>query len=191
MACVQGEAEIKGTTERVYVMKERKEKIDLLLEENVAEQLKSVDWERLNTAISSRLDKVNRDKTSAIGFPLVFKIAASIAAAAAVILVVVMVRTDRPGGVQIENGRSAVVKFIEPEGTASVEIRHRPAKSQVLVNVGAGGIKLAKCNVEIIDVSREHQENGSKAAWIIISKPEPMYADNGISRDTMSMICLF
>jgi len=57
-----------------------------------------------------------------------------------------------------------VVKFIESKGTASVEI---------------------------IDLNGDLKKESDEPTWIIISRPEPVYADNGISRDVMSMICLF
>lgn len=172
------------------MMKEQREKIDLLLEKNAAEQLANVDWEELNAAISSRLDKAQQSKTAAIRFPTVFKIATGVAAAA-VILIAVILRTDKPSDMQLPDGTSAVVKFVETEGSALVEITHAPVKSQVFVDVGANLKKLAKCNVEIIDVSGDRQEDGSRAAWIIISRPEPVYADNGTSRDVMDFLYLF
>jgi len=35
------------------------------------------------------------------------------------------------------------------------------------------------------------KERDSQPAWIIISRPVRVLADNGINRDVMSMICLF
>jgi len=191
VARVQREEKIEGITERVFGMKEERENIDLLLERNADEQLSKVDWQRLNAAISSRLDKASRSKTVATKFPTVFKIAAGVAAAAAVILIVMIIRTDRAPDFQLENGRRAVVKFIEAKGSASVEIGHAPAKSQVMVDVGPSQSKLARCDIEIIDANGDLKQKANRATWIIISRPEPVYADNGVSRDSMDMICLF
>jgi len=172
-------------------MKNEEENIDLLLERNADEQLAKVDWEGLNAAISSRLDKAGQSKTAAIKFPTVLKIAAGFVAAAAVILIVMIISTDGPPDFQLENGRRAVVKFIEAKGSASVEIGHAPAKSQVMVDVGPGRSKLARCDIEIIDVNGDLKEKANRATWIIISRPEPVYADNGVSRDWTGIICLF
>jgi len=144
-------------------MKNEREKVDLLLEKNAAEQLAKVDWEGLNAAILSRLDQAGPIETSAIGFPTVFKIAAGVAAAA-VILVALVVRTDKPSALRLPNGGTAVVNFIEAKGSASIEI---------------------------VGTSEGRGKSSTRAAWIIISRPEPMYADNGESRDTMDLICLF
>ena len=172
-------------------MKEEKEKIDLILERNAAEQLAKVDWEGLNEAISSRLDKAGQGKTSKIGLPTVFKIAAAVTAAAAVVFILVTVRNSMPLGVRFENGGRAVVKFVESKGSASIEIKHASAKSVVMVDVMGSQRKVARCDVEMIDLNGGLKKDSDGAAWIIISRPEPAFADNGISRDMTSMICLF
>ena len=172
-------------------MKEKKEKIDLILERNAAEQLAKVDWKELNTAISSRLDEASRGKTSTIRFPTIFKIAAGVATAAAVVFILVMVKSRTPTGVQFETGGSAVVKFIESKGSASIEIKHASAKSVVMVDVGGSQRKVARCDVEMIDSNGDLKKDGEGAVWIIISRPEPVYADNGVSSDLMDMIYLF
>jgi hypothetical protein len=171
-------------------MKHDKENIDLLLEQNASEQLAGVDWQALNAAISSRLDQTSRAKTSASRIPTALKIAAGLAAAA-VILIAVMVTVDTPDALRLENGQRAVVRFAEPAGTASVEIAQTPAKSQVLVDLGPALTRSAKCDVQIIDVEVDRQKNGTRAAWIIISRPEPVYADNGAARDMKDLICMF
>ena len=191
MACLSCQAKIEGITERVSVMKEKKEKIDLLFERNAAEQLAGVDWNELNTAISSRLDQAENRRTSSVGFPTVFKVAAGFVAAAAVVLIAVMVRTEKPADMQLEEGRRAVVKFIEREGTASIKIKHSVGESEVWVDVGGSDKRVAKCDIEIIDLNGDLKKEREQAAWIIISRPERVLADNGINRDVMSMICLF
>jgi hypothetical protein len=170
-------------------MKDENEQIDLLLERNTTEQLETVDWDRLNTAISRRLDQARQHKTSGIGWPTVFKIAAGLVAAAAIVLVAVMVRTDTPTAMRFENGGSAVVEFVESKGSASIQIQPIAAKSQVSIDIG-GSREVAKCDIEIIDVKQEQQKNGRRPAWIIIRMPEPALADNGTSRDEMDLMCL-
>lgn len=191
MVCVSSKAEIKDTTERIPMMKDRKEKIDLLFGKNAAEQLSGVDWDGLNAAISRRLDEAEARKSSTRKHRSVFKIAAGIAAAAAVVFIAVMISTEKPTDLQLEEGSRAVVKFIESKGTALVEIKGAGSKSQVTVDIGSSQLKVARCDIKIMDLNGDLKERDSQTAWIIISRPERVLADNGINRDVMSMICLF
>ena len=190
MACVRREEKIEGITERVFGMKNKKEKIDLLLEKNAGQQLAKVDWDGLDAAISSRLDKASQGKTHAIKFPSVSKIAAGIAAAA-VVFIVLMVGIEKAPDLQLDNGSRAVVKFIDKKGAASVEIKRASAKSEVFIGIGGSQRKLAKCDVKMIDMNGDLRKGGSGAAWIIISRPEPLYADNGAAKDMRDLICMF
>jgi hypothetical protein len=171
-------------------MKNENEQIDLLLERNTTEQLETVDWDRLNAAISGCLDQARQRKTLWTCRPTAFKIAAGLAAAAATVLLVVLVRTDTPTGVRFENGGSAVVEFVESKGSASIQIQPIAAKSQVSIDIGGSRREVAKCDIEIIDVKQEQQKNGRRPTWIIIRMPEPALADNGTSRDEMDLMCL-
>ena len=163
MACVQGKAEIKGITERVSGMKKENQKIDLLLERNASEQLAGVNWDRLNAAISERLNQAGRSKTSKINYRRVFKIAAGVAAAAAVVVIAVMVRTDTPTTVRFENGAKTTVQFTQSKGTASVEI---------------------------LDTKGQKNQSENRSAWIIIRTREREVADNGQIRDEADFACL-
>jgi len=168
-----------------------KERIDALFEKNVEEQLQKVDWDKLNAAISARLDEAKGGKISARRYATVFKIAAGVAAAAAVVFIAMMVRTERPMDLQFEDGQRAVVKFVETKGSASVEIISTGGRSQVLVDIGYSRGGIAKADVEIIDRNGEGKENGSRAAWIIIRMPEPALADNGANGHLRDLIRLF
>lgn len=190
MVCIPGKAKIKGIAERVSGMNKEKENIDLLLKRNVSEQLAGVNWDELNAAISKKLNQAGRSKTRTVKYRRVFKIAAGIAAAAAVVLIAVTVRTDTPTTVRFENGGKAVVKFVESKGSASVELKHTSTKAAVMVDVGASLRRVAKCDIEIIDASVDKEKNGRQAAWIIIRMPEPVLADNGVSRDETDFACL-
>ncbi|MHC4738291.1 MAG: hypothetical protein ACYS9Y_05235 [Planctomycetota bacterium] len=173
-------------------MKEEKEKIDLLFERNAAEQLAGVDWDGLNMAISGRLDQGDQQKSSAVRYRRMIKSAAALAAAAAVVLIAVMVGTDRQTDMQLTEGRSAVVKFSKAEGSAEVEIKQASAKARVMIDIGRPERKVAICNVKITDLNGDLQKEVDRASsWIIISRPEPIFAHNGNNRDIMSMICLF
>jgi hypothetical protein len=171
-------------------MRNGKEKVDLVLEQNASEQLAKVDWQALNAAISSRLDRTSWTKTFASRIPTAFKIAAGLAAAA-IILIAVTIAVDEPDDLRLENGQRAVVRFGETTGTASVEIGRAPAKSEVFVDVGPARSTLAKCEVQLIDVEGEREKNGTRAAWIIISRPKPVFADNGAAKDMRDLICMF
>jgi hypothetical protein len=171
-------------------MKDKNEQIDSLLERNTTEQLETVDWDRLNTAISRRLDQARRRKTTGIGWPTFFRVAAGLAAASAIVLIAVIIRTETPTAVRFEKGGSAVVKFVESKGSASIQIQPIDAKSQISVDIGGSRREVAKCDIEIIAVKQERQKNGRRPAWIIIRTPEPALADNGTSRDEMDLMCL-
>ena len=172
-------------------MENKKENIDLLLERNTASQLKYIDWDKLNSAISSRLDIVSSSKTSRVKYQRMLRIAAGLVAAAAVVFIVVMFGIDRTANIQPSIGRNAVVKFIDNRGTASVEIKSISSKSQVMVDIGGNNGEVAKCNVEVIDLNGEFMKNGDKSAWIIITMPQPALADNGLNSYVRDLICLF
>jgi YD repeat-containing protein len=163
VACVPGKAKIEGITERVSGMKKSNEDIDLLLERNAAEQLDRFDWDGLGATISRRLNQAEQSKASTIKHRYVFKISAGIAAAAAVVFLAVIVRTDTPTTERFENGRRAVVKFVESKGSATVEI---------------------------LDSNKWNNQSGDRSAWIIIRTREPEVADNGQSRDENDFACL-
>jgi len=170
-------------------MRNEKERIDLLLEQNAARQLAGFEWERLNAAISSRLDQTTRTKTFASIIPMALKVAGGLAAAAVILIAIMTV--DTPDDLRLDNGQRAVVRFAEPAGTASVQIGHTPLKSQVFVAVAPARSTLAKCDVRIIDVEDERERNGLRPAWIIITRPEPVFADNGKAKDMRDLICMF
>ena len=172
-------------------MAKKQEKIDLLFEKNVEEQLARVDRDKLNAAISSRLDEAKPAKASVRRYATVFKIAAGVAAAAAVVFIAMMVRTEKPMDLQFEDGQRAVVKFVETKGSASVEIISTSGRSQVSVDIGYARTGIAKADVEIIDRNGEGKENGSRAAWIIIRMPETALADNGANGHLRDLIRLF
>ena len=173
MACVSGEAEIEGIAERVSGMKKKKDKIDVLLRRNTTEQLAGVNWDDLNAAISVRLDKAQQAKTSATGFPAMFKIAAVTAAAAAVFIIVMVSSTDEKG--------SATVAFINPSGRAHVQ-----------VNIAERDSNRGKSDVKIIDSgTAQKQEDKIRPNWFVISKTEPASTNNGADRDVRDIVCLF
>ncbi len=171
-------------------MRSEEERIDLLLKQNAARQLDRFDWEWLHAAVSSRLDQAGRAKTFASGITKALKIAGGLTAAA-VILIAVMIAVDMQDGLRLENGQRAVVRFVRTAGTASVEIGHTPVESKVFVDFGPAPGALVRCDVRIIDVEDERENNGARSAWIIISRPKPVFADNGAAKDMKDFICMF
>ncbi|MHC4426764.1 MAG: hypothetical protein ACYSYV_11810 [Planctomycetota bacterium] len=169
-------------------MKHEKERIDLLLDKNAAEQLTKVDWDRLTDEISTRLDQARHGKTSRNKYPAFFKIAAGVAAAAAVVFAAVMLRMHRPSDSVPTESRSAVVEFVDKRGAASIEIKQTGRKSLVTVRVGLTDKKVARCDVEIIDRNGDLKRDSSRAAWIIISIPRPTFANNGHNTEETDLI---
>jgi len=167
-----------------------KEKIDMLLERNAADQLARVDWDKLNAAISARLDGAQRGKAAAPGWRVWLDAAAGIAAAAVIALALV-VSTERPDDLQLPQGRAAVVRLVEQKGTAWVAIGSASSRSHAMVDIGSGHRTVARCDVQIIDANGGKERRDTRPAWIIITRPRPVYADNGLSRDMMDLVCLF
>jgi hypothetical protein len=174
VARVSGETEIEGIVEKVSGMKKKIDKIDILLRRNTAGQLAGVDWDDLNAAISGRLDKAQQRKTSATGFPNVFKTAAVTAAAAAAVFIIVMVSSTEKKG-------SATVAFINPSDRA-----------QVKVDIAERDSDRGKCYVRIIGSSTARkQEDKIRPNWFIISKVKSASTNNGADRDVRDIVCLF
>ncbi len=144
-------------------MKKGNEEIDVLLQRNVDEQLGRINWDELHAAISRRLNQAEQSKASTIKHRYVFKISAGVTAAAAIVFIAVMIRTDKPNTVQLENNRRAVVKLEESKGSAKVKI---------------------------LDSNGQENQSSSRPAWIIIRTYEPEVADNGLSRDEADFACL-
>jgi hypothetical protein len=188
MVCVSGKTEVEGIIERLPVMKKENEKLDMLIEKNAEQQLSQVNWERLNAAISNRLDKAQRKTSFSIQLPTLVKIAAI--AAAAIVLITLTLNIEKLTDLKLDNGRTAEVRLVESKGSASVQLQTTSAGSQVTIHIGPDRT-LAKCNIKIMDSNTIFKENTTRAAWIIISRPQRIYADNGANRDMMDMICLF
>jgi hypothetical protein len=189
MVCVSGTTEVEGIIERLPVMMEENDKLDMMIEKNVELQLSQVNWERLNAAISNRLDNVQRKTTFSIQLPLLVKIGATIAAAA-IVLITFSLNIEKLTEVKLDNGRTAEVQFLKSKGSASVQIQANSAGSEVMVRIEPDRT-LAKCHIEIKDSSNGFRENTTRAAWIIISRPQRVYADNGAHRDMMDIMYLF
>ena len=181
-------------------MKNEKEKIDVLLDQNAAEQFAGVDWDRLSSAISRRLDQV--DGTLGRRYRGIFKIAVGLVAAAAIVLIVIMVRTDR-GGIELADGQNAAVKFVETKGTAEivmessanrslarVSITPATKRGSAIVNMEPAAKRVALCDIKIIEPDEVLRDRDSEGSWIIISRPRPVVVDNGPNKDEIDLICM-
>lgn len=191
MACFSGKAEIKSITERVSGMKDENKKIDLLLARNADEQLSKVDWDKLNAAIASRLDKVQQRKTSVFIFPFIFKVAAVITVAAAVVLISIMVKVERQTDIHLGDGRTALVEFVERKGSAAVALIEPSERTLADVYIAEGGERLANCYVQIIDSITGQKEDVNRPSWFIICMSQYSNGNGGINRDAMDMLYLF
>lgn len=181
-------------------MKNEKEKIDVLLDQNAAEQLADVDWDGLSSAISRRLDQV--DRTFGRRYRGIFKVAAGLVAAAAIVLIVVMVRTNG-GGIELADGKKAVVKFVETKSTAGIVMESSASRSLARASImptvkrGVAIVRMepvaksvALCDVEILEPDEVLRDRDSEGSWIIISRPQPVVADNGPNKDEIDLICM-
>jgi hypothetical protein len=193
VACISGKTKIKGFIERVSAMNDEREKIDLLLARNADEQLKKVDWDKLNSAISSRLDKAKQSKSSAIVLPAIFKIAAGIAVAATVVLITLMIKSERPADIQLSDGRTAMVELIDSKGSASVAILEANDRAHVKVDITGQDKRAANCYVQIMDSSRDlkEKEDDIRPSWFIICRSEYVNGNHGINSDAVDVLYLF
>ena len=115
MVRISCKAEVEGIIERLSVMKKSREKIDMLIEKNAAEQLSQINWGRFNAAVSNRLDKARQKTSFSINFPNLLKIAATIAAAA-IVLVTVTSNLEKLTDIRLDTGRTAEVRFVKSKG---------------------------------------------------------------------------
>jgi hypothetical protein len=173
-------------------MKDEKDKIDFLLERNAEKQLQEVDWDKLNAAILNRLDEAKKYKVSVRKNPIVFKIAAGVAAAAAVVLIAVMIKPEKPVEIKLSDVRTALVEIVESKGSASVAIIEPSDRANATVNIAPQSEKKANCYVQIIDSSRDlkEKEDDIRPSWFIICMSKPVLS-NGINRDAMDVLYLF
>jgi short-subunit dehydrogenase involved in D-alanine esterification of teichoic acids len=146
-----------------------KEKLDLLLEQNAERQLAKIDWQALNASISSRLNAAPKPAT--FKWPVLLRAAAIIAiisAITALLLLTVPLSLSRKSAVHI-----ASVEFTHSIAQTTVQILEIPAQAEVSLSPAAANSGIAKCEIEII------------------CRQEPSLAQNGISAETASLLCLF
>jgi len=199
VVCLSSEKKAESRVERVFVMEDAANKLDMLLKRNASEQLDAVDWDELNAAISGRLDRTAGEGLNKHRF---LKVASGLAAAAVIVFAVLVFFTGSQSDLVLEDGMVAKVVFSPRKGKALVEMQQEISRANVavvidsgrrgsaLVDLVTGSKAVAKCDVEIKDVKgRKRPEE--RASWIIISQPEPVYVDNGDVTNEMSMLYLF
>jgi len=204
MVCLQCEKEIKGFAQRVPRMNQKKEKIDVLLEHNAAGELEKVDWDRLNAAIAKRLDNAQQRNLMFVQFIGILKMAALFAATVSIIVSAVIYKGEKTLGIKVDKGKYAAVRLENsPKGSASVRIEDIAVRARTRVEMGSvtsgkavvstmqESSALAKARVDIIDTGEDFSKKRGRAAWIIISRPVRVYADNGVSDYERDVLCLF
>lgn len=167
--------------EGISAMTNQNNRIDDLLKHNVEQQLADFDWEKLTKGVWKRLGAAEVLGPSGGKYAGPLKIAAVIAVATAVALTALVIIMSRP----------PVTQLAETTGSAFVEIKTVSAESHVAVDIGGRNRKPAKCDIEIIDAGGRRRQDDTQATWIIISRPERVYADNGFNDDMKDLICLF
>ena len=71
-----------------------------------------------------------------------------------------------------------------------IQINDQASKSLVVIHTGHDDRRAAKCVVSIIDRNGDLERENSRAAWIIISRPQQTIADNGQSKEDKDVLCL-
>jgi len=185
-------------------MNQKKEKIDVLLEHNAAGELEKVDWDRLNAAIAKRLDNAQQRNLMFVQLKGILKMAALFAATVSIIVSAVIYKGEKTLGIKVDKGKYAAVRLENsPKGSASVRIEDIAVRARTRVEMGSvtsgkavvstmqESSALAKARVDIIDTGEDFSKKRGRAAWIIISRPVRVYADNGVSDYERDVLCLF
>jgi len=159
----------------------RDNEIDDLLKRNVEQQLADFNWGRLTKGIHRRLASAEVLGSSGGKYASLLKVAAVIAVSTTVVFTALVVRMSRP----------PVTRFAETTGSARVEIKTVSAGPHVTVDIGGRNRKPAKCDIKIIDANGSRRHQDTRAAWMIVSRTERIYADNGFNDDMKDLICLF
>ncbi len=113
------------------------------------------------------------------------------AATAVVIFIALMIRPEKPAELHLADGAAATGKFVEGKGIALVEIKEVRSEALATVSFGRDARGIAKCDIKIIDSNGDLKTETNRASWIIISRPEPAYAENGFASDMTDIVCLF
>ena len=102
------------------------------------------------------------------------------------VLIVVVART-----MQQSKPELAIAELLESRAVVSVDIKPAKSRGLAIVNIGSKSKHIVSCDVEILGDKVVEKARLEQAAWIIITKPEPILADNGHNRDLMDVVCLF
>ncbi|MBN2457096.1 MAG: hypothetical protein JXB29_11275 [Sedimentisphaerales bacterium] len=163
--------------------------LDKLLEQNVELQLQDIDWSKFSTSISNRINQAQETMATKIRRIRILKTAAAVAAA---ILLVIILKVSYVSKEQSAITGRANVKLIQSSASAFIKIADKTAKSATFVDIAPSAKQLASCSIDIIESDSDFGENETGSAWIIITAPEPMYADNGsASKGLGDIIYLF
>jgi hypothetical protein len=161
-----------------------KEKLDILIERNAEQQLAKVDWQSLNTSITSRLNTAGTQQS--FNWPLLLRIAAIIAVTCVIAAGILIIHNQRANvsaraSVELTSGSTRTV----------VQILDTHSQSEVIFSPPAANSPVAKCEIEIIEPAENTNQNFGGPTWFIICKQETPAVKNGMTEETASMLCLF
>ena len=170
-------------------MKSEEERIDSLLDGNAAKELSRVDWDETNRAISSRLDGLSRQGAAGWKYRPVIKIAAGLVMAAGIAFFAYTAGTPGERDLPIARSQKEVEIVIAPrKPIVRVDFTSGRRAGRAVVDISSPARGIGKCEVRIIDLNGGSKEKNTRPSWIIISRPEPAMADNGVSRDDLDLI---
>jgi hypothetical protein len=97
--------------------------------------------------------------------------------------------TPEEQDVPIAHSQKEVEIVIAPrKPIVRVEFTSGRHAGRAVVNISSPATGVGKCDVRIIDLNGGSKEKNTRPSWIIISRPEPAVADNGVSRDELDLI---
>ena len=148
-------------------MKNEKDKLDLLLEQNTNEQLAGVNFEQFNDSILHRLNQVSQQqKKPKVQYRIALKVAAGFVIAAAVATFSILFNSEKTEIKQSSDTPRAVVTFSKIRGSAVVEILDSNGKEN------------------------NNNNNTEQSSIMIIRKQKSKILSDIISRDELDFACL-
>ena len=203
MACASGPKKTESLIERLSGMKKKHTNLDSLLDQNAAEQLSTVDWDKLHSGIQKRLDHAQDVSRLHLRSHTMLKWAVGLSAAAAMVMAAYIFRHDGSNGIELLPGQRAAVKLIEPDTLANIEISQstdiehasviiEPSAEKAQVRFGQQDQRIAQCNVTIIDQNgHTEKENNQRPSWVIMIASQPEELENADEQEQAEIACLF
>ncbi|MHC4386506.1 MAG: hypothetical protein ACYTEU_12220 [Planctomycetota bacterium] len=184
-------------------MKKKHTNLDSLLDQNAAEQLSTVDWDKLHSGIQKRLDHAQDVSRLHLRSHTMLKWAVGLSAAAAMVMAAYIFRHDGSNGIELLPGQRAAVKLTEPDTVAKVNVtessgnRHvsvaiEPSAQKTQVSFGQSDRQIAQCSVTIIDQNgHTEKENNQRPSWVIMIASQAEDLENADEQEQAEIACLF